>query len=114
MNGKVYTVKPGIDYKTSIRRERAEEKSSLKDKAVDLLETALLLLLLCVFLVLTVAVAYKSIIYFKLKMEKRALSLERAQLDKELNQLTSREVLLEKARALGLRPPQDKEQIRLR
>lgn len=114
MNGKVYTVRPGMGYRTSVKRERVEERVSYRERMLDFLETSLIVLLLAILLVLTTLVAYKSLIYFKMKMDKRALSLERAQLEKELSQLTSREVLMEKAKALGLRPPQDKDQIRLR
>lgn len=114
MNGKVYTVKPGVSYRASTRREKTEERVSLKERVLDFLETGLMILLLSVFLFLSVAVAYKSLVYFKIKMDRRALSSEKVQLEKELSQLTSREVLVEKAKALGLRPPQEKDEIRLK
>lgn len=114
MQGKVYTVKPGVTYNAQVRREREVEKVPFKERLMDMVETSLLIFLSIVFLVSTVAVAYKSLVYFKMKFDKRALAIEKSQLEQELKRLTSREVVLEKAKQLGLRPPQESDFIRLK
>ncbi|MCS7150338.1 MAG: hypothetical protein RMI93_06330 [Caldimicrobium sp.] len=114
MSGKVFTVRPTVNYSYQVKKDRETEKVSLKDKIFEWGENLLLTVLAVVFLVLSVAVAYETLVYFKIKFEKRALGLEKVQLEKELNRLTSREVILEKAKTLGLRAPQEQDYIRLR
>jgi len=115
MAGKVYTLKPTINYPApQANKKRAEEKVSLKERVVETFETFLLVLLFSIFMVATMGVAYKSFIYFKIKREKSLLLTESSLLEEELKKLTAREVVLEKARELGLRPPTEKDYIHLK
>lgn len=114
MAGKIYTLKPSLDYNYPIKGDKSIEKISLKERFLEWLGDFLLILLVVLLLILTVGIAYKSMVYFKIKLEKRTLNAERVQLERELSRLTSREVVLEKAKALGLREPQEYDIIRLR
>ncbi|MFN4196872.1 MAG: hypothetical protein ACK4FM_02560 [Caldimicrobium sp.] len=118
MQGKVYTIKPDIIYKKqvskAVSKERVENEVSLKERIIDRLESVLLLILSVIFLVASVGVAYKSLILIKIKSEKRKHLLEQAQLQEQLKVLTSREVVLEKAKKLGLKPPSEKDYIILK
>ncbi len=115
MSGKVYTLKPDVAYKpTTTHKEKAKEEVSLKEKLKERFEAFLLLLMIVLLLVSSVGVAYKSMLYFELKNEKRKLLFERAQLEELLNRLTSREILLEKAKKLGLRQATDRDTITLK
>lgn len=118
MQGKVYTIKPDISYKkqmsNAVSKERVEKEGSLKERIIDKLESLMLLILSVVFLAISVGVAYKSLILIKIKSEKRKHLLEQAQLQEQLKGLTSREVVLEKAKKLGLKPPSEKDYIILK
>ncbi len=114
MSGKVYTFKPDLAYRKSLYKEKEKEEISIKERLLEAIETLLLFILLILCLVLSVVVAYKSLIYIKIKSEKRTLLLEKKQLQEQLSQLTSREVVLEKAKKLGLRLPTEKDSINLR
>jgi cell division protein FtsL len=132
MAGKVYTVKPGDSLiKEASRRSResrdmlkptvlkpkarSEERGeeSLLEVLIDYLEKGALLLLTVLFLVVSVFFAHKLYQYFMVRVEKRKLSQENVYLTSELTRLTSKEMLEEKAKRLGLRPPREKDIIRV-
>lgn len=114
MGGRVYTLKPSLDYNYSTKRDKNTEEISLKERFLEWLGNFLLILLAVLFLIITIAIAYKALVFFKIKFEKRTLNAEKVQLERELSRLTSREVVSEKAKALGLREPQEHDIIRLR
>lgn len=114
MAGKVYTFKPDVNYQRVNAKGGIEEKPSLKERVLDAFEVFLLIVLFSVFIVATAGVAYKSFIYFKIKKEKRALISEKVILEEQLNRLTSREIILDKAKKLGLRPPKEEDYIYLK
>jgi len=131
MAGKVYTVKPGGSFmkeaprpsrggvemlkptvsKPKVRSEEREE--SLREVLIDYLEKGALLLLTVLFLVVSVFFAHKLYQYFMVRVEKDKLSQENVYLTSELTRLTSKEMLEEKAKKLGLRPPTEKDIIRV-
>lgn len=113
MSGKVYTLKPDIAYKKGVS-EKTSQETSLKDKIIEGLENFLLILLVILFLVLSVGIAYKSLVYIKIRSERNTLLLEKKGLQEQLKNLTSREVLLEKAKKLGLRLPTERDYIYLK
>lgn len=114
MAGKVYTLRPDVSYRKINTQKREEEKLSFKERIVETFEVFLLLLLFSLFVAGTVGVAYKSFLYFKIKREKNTLLTERTLLEEELKRLTSQEVILSKARTLGLRPPQKEDYLYLK
>lgn len=131
MAGKVYTVKPGGSFmkenlrpsrgggemlkptvsKPKVRSEEREE--SLREVLIDYIEKGALLLLTVLFLVVSVFFAHKLYQYFMVRVEKNKLSQENVYLTSELTRLTSKEMLEEKAKKLGLRPPTEKDIIRV-
>ncbi len=114
MAGKVYTLKPNVDYRKVSEKGRAEEKVSLREKVLESLETLLLVILLSVFITVLGGLSYKGFVYFKIKREKASLLAEKNVLEERLKNLTSREIVLEKAKKLGLRPPQERDYIYLK
>lgn len=114
MQGKVYTLRPDITYKKQAAKEKVEKETSLRERLIDKLESAMLLFLGIIFLSASVGVAYKSLILIKINSDKRRYLLEQAQLQEQLKNLTSREVVLEKTKKLGLRPPSEKDYIILK
>jgi cell division protein FtsL len=132
MAGKVYTVKPGDSFiKEAPRRSRESREmlkptvskpkarieemgeESLREVLIDYVEKGALLLLTVLFLVVSVFFAHKLYQYFMVRVEKRKLSQENVYLTSELTRLTSKEMLEEKAKRLGLRPPREKDIIRV-
>ena len=132
MAGKVYTVKPSGSYmKEALRpsresramlkptvskpKARTEEigEKSLREVLIDYIEKGALLLLTVIFLVVSVFFAHKLYRYFMVRVEKNKLSQEYVYLTSELTRLTSNEMLEEKAKKLGLRPPTEKDIIRV-
>lgn len=114
MSGKVYTVKPNVITPKRLNTNAKEESITLKERFSLALEGFLILILSVLFLLVTIGIAYKSYLYIKIKKEKARVIAEKMVLEEELNRLTSREVLLEKARKLGLREPKKEEVIYLR
>jgi cell division protein FtsL len=132
MAGKVYTVKPGGSFmketlhpsresremlnptvlKLKVRTEE-RRKESLREVLIDYIEKGALLLLTVLFLVVSVFFAHKLYQYFMVRVEKNKLSQENVYLNSELTRLTSKEKLEEKAKKLGLRPPTEKDIIRV-
>lgn len=132
MAGKVYTVKPGGSFMKEAShpsresremlnptvlkpKARTEErrKESLREVLIDYIEKGALLLLTVLFLVVSVFFAHKLYQYFMVRVEKNKLSQENVYLNSELTRLTSKEMLEEKAKKLGLRPPREKDFIRV-
>ena len=131
MAGKVYTVKPGGSFmKENLRPSRGsvemlkptvskpkarseEREESLREVLIDYIEKGALLLLTVLFLVVSVFFAHKLYQYFMVRVEKNKLSQENVYLTSELTRLTSKEMLEEKAKKLGLRPPTEKDIIRV-
>jgi cell division protein FtsL len=132
MAGKVYTVKPGGSFMKEASRpfresrdmlkptvskpkarleERGEE--TLREVLIDYIEKGALLFLIVLFLVVSVFFAHKLYQYFMVRVEKNKLFQENVYLTSELTRLTSREMLEEKAKRLGLRPPREKDIIRV-
>ncbi len=119
MSGRVYTLKPNLSTyrpplpsKSSPKNE--QEKISFKERIVEAIENFLLLIGVIAFLVSTVGILYKSFVYFQLRSEKNRLMIEKNLLEKELNKMTSQEVLMNKSRALGFRAPTQQDIINLR
>jgi cell division protein FtsL len=132
MAGKVYTVKPGGSFmKEALHpsresremlnptvlkpKARTEErrKESLREVLIDYIEKGALLILTVLFLVVSVFFAHKLYQYFMVRVEKNKLSQENVYLNSELTRLTSKEILEEKAKKLGLRPPTERDIIRV-
>ncbi len=133
MAGKVYTVKPESSLinrpashssgyvkrlkptvsKPTGQAERMEEEN-LKEVIIDYIEKGALLLLTLLFLVVSIFFAHKIYQYLIIKVEKNKLSQEYTYLTSEITRLTSREMLEEKAKKLGLRPPRENDIIRVR
>jgi len=114
MSGKVYTVKPNVITPKRLDTKTKDESINLREQFSSALEGFLILILSILFLLVTIGIAYKSYLYIKIKKEKARVLAEKMVLEDELNRLTSREVLLEKARKLGLREPKKEEVIYLR
>ncbi|MCC6025360.1 MAG: hypothetical protein LM575_00120 [Caldimicrobium sp.] len=128
MAGKVYTVKPGGSFikenlrpsresremlKPIVSKPKARSEESLREVLIDYIEKGALLLLTVLFLVVSVFFAHKLYQYFMVRVEKSKLSQENVYLTSELTRLTSKEMLEEKAKKLGLRPPTEKDIIRV-
>lgn len=115
MAGKVYTLKPDLSYSSTLKKnQNKEEEVPLREKLLESLEKAFLFLVSILFLVLSIGVAYKTLVYFKIKSESKRLLLEKQVMEEELKKLTSREVVLEKAKVLGLRKPEAGDFIKLK
>jgi len=114
MSGRVYTVKPNVITPKRLNTSAKAESISLKERFSSALEGFLLLFLSVLFFLITFGIAYKGYLYIKIKKEKARVLAEKMVLEEELNRLTSREVLLEKARKLGLREPKKEEVIYLK
>jgi cell division protein FtsL len=128
MAGKVYTVKPGGSFmrenlrpsresremlKPTVLKPKVRSEESLREVLIDYIEKGALLLLTVLFLVVSVFFAHKLYQYFMVRVEKNKLSQENVYLTSELTRLTSKEMLEEKAKKLGLRPPTEKDIIRV-
>ncbi|BAU23185.1 hypothetical protein THC_0794 [Caldimicrobium thiodismutans] len=115
MAGKVYTLKPDLSYSSPLKKnQKKEEEIPLRERLIETLEKVLLFFISILFLVLSIGVAYKTLVYFKIKSESRKLLLEKQVMEEELKRLTSREVILEKAKVLGLRKPEAGDIIKLK
>jgi len=113
MNNKPLIYKPSIDYHyTNKGTKNKEESISLKDWIKEVLINWFIFLLGIIIFVLSVAIAYNAYLLIKFKLEKTSLINENRALKKEYQYLTSKEVVLKKAKALGLRPPQENDFLR--
>ncbi len=115
MNNKTLIYKPSVDYyHTSRKTNTKSETVSLKERVKIFLENLLILLLGISIFVLSVGIAYNTYILAKLKVKKLSLLKENKALRKEYQYLTSREVVLKKAKKLNLYPPQKGDLIKLK
>jgi len=114
MNNKTLIYKPTLEYHHANRKSKNKDETiSLKDLVKEILTNCVLFLLgICIF-VLTVGIAYNTYLIIKIKAEKVSLIKENQALKKEYQFLTSREVVLKKAKTLGLYPPKKKDFLRL-
>lgn len=114
MAGKIYTLRPYVSYQKENSKVKAEEKGSFKERIFETLETFLIAILFSFFVLASGVVIYKGFIYLKIEREKKALLAEKIVLEERLKILTSRELVLDKAKKLGLRPPQEGDYIYLK
>lgn len=113
MNNKTLIYRPTIEYhQTNNRTKNKNEAISFKDWLKDFLTNCFILLLTILIFVFSIAVAYNTYLLIKFKVEKFSLIKENRALKKEYQYLTSREVVLKKAKVLGLHPPQEKDFLR--
>ena len=114
MNNKTLIYKPTLEYHHANRKSKNKNETiSLKDWIKEILTNCFLFLLgICIF-VLTIGIAYNTYLLIKIKVEKISLIKENQALKKEYQFLTSREVILKKAKTLGLYPPKKKDFLRL-
>lgn len=109
--------KPSKVYNDSkIAKEATSEKtfsSSLKKFLKELLIKVLLFGLTFLNLLSLIGVSYKGYVFLKYKIEKRTLEEENRRLNEEYKRLTSQDVLLEKAKSLNLRAPQEEDFLRI-
>ncbi len=109
--------KPSTLYTYSkTEKETISEKTSpflLKEFLKEILIKILVLGLIFLNLISLAAAGYKGYVFFRYKVERKALEEENKQLNEEYKKLTSQDVLLEKAKSLGLRPPQEEDYLRI-
>ncbi len=101
-----------IEYPTYTNKAKSEEVISLKTLIKNFLINSLILLLGIFIFIFTVGIAYNTYLLIRLKAEKDLLIKENETLKKEYQFLTSKEMLLKKARTLGLYPPQEEDFIK--
>ncbi len=115
MNNKTLIYKPTISYQNTGKRTTSKSKSlSLKDWIKEVLMNFVIVLMGIVFFVLTTAIAYNTYLLVKVRAEKLSLLKENKALKAKYQLLTSREIILKKAKALGLHPPQKKDILRIK
>ena len=115
MNNKTLIYKPNIGYYHNSKKNNAKSETvSLKERVKIFLENLLILLLGISIFVLSVGIAYNTYILAKLKVKKLSLLNENQALRKEYQYLTSKEVVLEKAKKLNLYPPKKENFIKLK
>lgn len=110
--------KPSVNYSYSqVEKTFSESSSSLKFSLKQYLKEIVIKILIFLLIFLNfsffIAVSYKGYMLFRFKIEKRALEKENKGLKEEYKKLTSQEVLLEKAKSLGLRVPQKEDYLRV-
>jgi cell division protein FtsL len=114
MNNKTLIYRPTIEhYRTNGRTKNKKEVISLKDWLKDFFINTLIFFLGITIFVLSVAIAYHTYLLIKLKVERFSLLKENKTLKQEYQLLTSKEVVLRKAKILGLYPPEEKDFLRL-
>lgn len=114
-SNKTLVYKPGFQANLGRRssHKAKEEKTSFKERVKEILLNFSLILGGVLLFVLSVAIGYKSYILINLKVEKYNLIKKNQELKIRYQTLTSREVVLEKAKKLGLYPPQREDNIYL-
>lgn len=114
-SNKTLVYKPGLQ--ANLRRKSShrakEEKTSFKEKVKEIILNFSLILCGVLLFVISVAIGYKSYILISLKVEKHNLIRKNQELKTRYQTLTSREVVLEKAKKLGLYPPHREDNIYL-
>ncbi len=112
MINKALHYKPDIAYST--QKSVRKKKTTLKEKLKEFLVNLCFLFLILLNIVAAIGVAYKSYIYFSLKKEFHKLKKENEILVKKYQYITSKDVVLKKAKKLGLRPPEKGDYIELK
>jgi Tfp pilus assembly protein PilO len=116
---KALIYKPGVHTDSLSRKEvkakkkKKVEKVSLKEVIKEFLINGVLLFLGILTFVFTVGICYKIFILTKLKIENHRLAQENKELKRQYQLLTSRDVVLTKAKKLGLRPPEKNDYLGL-
>ncbi|WP_038055406.1 hypothetical protein [Thermodesulfobacterium hydrogeniphilum] len=106
--------KPDLEYNNiKSKSKKKKEKVSFKELLKEFFLNVALLFFAILTVIFTAGIAYKSYILFKLKKEVYKLTQENQKLVKKYQYLTSRDIVLEKAKKLGLRPPQNRDYLRL-
>ncbi|QER41659.1 hypothetical protein F1847_02450 [Thermodesulfobacterium sp. TA1] len=117
MANRTLVYRPHLDSKsnkTSTDQKKNTEKVCLKDWIKQWVFNVSLILTVVLLFVMSVATAYKTYVWIRLKVEKHQLLSKNKELKSQFYSLTSREVVLEKAKKLGLRPPQEGDYISLK
>jgi cell division protein FtsL len=114
MNNKAMIYRPTIEYNYKNKKDRNKEEAiSLKEWIKEFVTDIVIFFLGILVFVLSVAIAYNTYLLIKLKVEKVSLLKENQALKREYQFLTSRDVVLRKAKILGLYPPQKEDILRL-
>ncbi|WP_022855687.1 hypothetical protein [Thermodesulfobacterium thermophilum] len=114
---KTLVYKPHLDRRVnqvSSSQKKNVAKFCFKEWIKQLTFNTALILTTVLLFVMSVATAYKTYVWIKLKVEKHQLLSKNKELKNQFYSLTSREIVLEKAKKLGLRPPQNGDYIFLR
>lgn len=112
---KTLVYKPGLqtDLGKRPKSKPKEEKISFKERIKEFVLNTCLVLSGVLFFVISVSLGYKTYILLNLKVEKHHLIKKNQELKARYQALTSREVVLEKAKKIGLVPPQKEDYIYL-
>uniref|UniRef100_A0A7V5XFX8 Cell division protein FtsL n=1 Tax=Thermodesulfobacterium geofontis TaxID=1295609 RepID=A0A7V5XFX8_9BACT len=114
MNNKTIIYRPTIEYNYKNKKDKSKDEAiSFKDWIKEFITDSFIFFLGILIFVLSVAIAYNTYLLIKLKVEKVSLLKENQILKKEHQFLTSKKVVLEKAKTLGLSPPQKEDMFRL-
>jgi cell division protein FtsB len=114
MNNKTMIYRPTIEYNYKNKRDKSKEEAiSFKNRIKEFITDSFIFFLGILVFVLSVAIAYNTYLLIKLKVEKVSLLKENQALKKEYQFLTSRDVVLRKAKTLGFYPPQKEDILRL-
>lgn len=114
MKNKAIIYGPTVEYNHTNKKAKSKEEAiSIKDWIREFIIDGLLFSLGILIFVFSVAIAYNTYLLIKLKVEKISLLHENQSLKKEYQYLTSKGVVLEKAKILGLYPPQKEDLLRL-
>jgi cell division protein FtsB len=107
MNNKAMIYRPTIEYNYRNKKDKNKEETiSFKEWVKEFITDSVIFLFGILVFVLSVAIAYNTYLLIKLKVEKVSLLKENQALKREYQFLTSREVVLEKAKTLGFYLPQ--------
>jgi cell division protein FtsL len=96
-------------YSHSATKSRLKKRVSLKELLRELGEKLLIALLLIGTFLSACGVFYRGYQWFRLRTIKQELLAENKQLKAQYLRLTARDVVLRKAKKLGLRPPEKKD-----
>ncbi len=106
--------RPIIEYNYKNKKDKSKDEAvSFKDWIKEIIIDSFIFFFGILIFVLSVAIAYNTYLLIKLKVEKVSLLKENQILKKEYQFLTSKRVVLEKAKTLGFYPPQNEDMIRL-
>lgn len=110
----IYKPSGGPNYSFT-EREVSSEASifSLKEFLKECLVKSLIFVLIFLNFLSWIAFSYQGYLFIKYKLERKTLEKENTALREEYKKLTSQEVVLEKAKSLGLRAPQKEDYWKL-